>query len=541
MGRVAWVVGGLVWGIGLRRLGCVCGRRLGTGSGNLVVRGLGRAFLCLSVCLSVRRLAENPTATSTARNMEDELECPVCLTLPKGQVHQCNEGHCYCADCWNRLEPRRCPECRQPIQDSNRNRDREARIAALEETCDHCAVVTTRGEMTAHLRVCPQRPTTCAGAASGCGWAEMAADKAAHEKVCVIAVCQRMMEPLQAKNQQLQSQNQQLQMESQQLQARVAALEPLQERVAVLQQQARRLRALEGDAEAGGRQQRQRVGAAPHDAPPSSAAVQQMGVAEAVAALQEHVAVERVAQEACFRVAGLCHSEGNMQRAAEAGALGAVMVAMQAHPQVARVQEHGCCALRNVCCGTDAAAVARRQRAVQAGVLEAVMVAMQAHPQVARVQEHGCCALRNVCRGTDAAAVARRQRAVQAGVLEAVLAAMQAHPQVVGVQEHGCCALRNVCRGTDAAAAARRQRAVQAGVLEAVLAAMQAHPQVARVQDHGCRALHNVCFGTDAAALTRKQRAVAAGGRAAAAAAMRAHPFDAELQRAGQWVIDHVR
>ena len=69
----------------------------------------------------------------------------------------------------------------------------------------------------------------------GCVWmrlarAGMAADKAAHEKACVIAVCQRMMAPLQAKNQQLQSQNQQLQMESQQLQARVAALEPLQER-----------------------------------------------------------------------------------------------------------------------------------------------------------------------------------------------------------------------------------------------------------------------------------------------------------------------
>ena len=60
--------------------------------------------------------------------------------------------------------------------------------------------------------------------------AGMAADKAAHEMACVIAVCQRMMAPLQAKNQQLQSQNQQLQMESQQLQARVAALEPLQER-----------------------------------------------------------------------------------------------------------------------------------------------------------------------------------------------------------------------------------------------------------------------------------------------------------------------
>ena len=61
-GRVACVVCGLVWGIGLRRLGCVCGRRLGTGkrvsvrqTTTLVVLGLGRAFLCLSVCLSVAR------------------------------------------------------------------------------------------------------------------------------------------------------------------------------------------------------------------------------------------------------------------------------------------------------------------------------------------------------------------------------------------------------------------------------------------------------------------------------------------------------
>merc|ERR1712194_789353 len=55
-GRLTGVVCALVWGIGLRRLGCVCGRRSGTGSSvsirqttTVVVRGLGRAFLCLSV------------------------------------------------------------------------------------------------------------------------------------------------------------------------------------------------------------------------------------------------------------------------------------------------------------------------------------------------------------------------------------------------------------------------------------------------------------------------------------------------------------
>ena len=27
-------------------------------------------------------------------------ECAVCLTIPEGEVHQCNEGHCYCIDAY---------------------------------------------------------------------------------------------------------------------------------------------------------------------------------------------------------------------------------------------------------------------------------------------------------------------------------------------------------------------------------------------------------------------------------------------------------
>ena len=93
----------------------------------------------------------------------------------------------------------------------------------------------------------------CAGAADGCGWSGVAAEQAAHEAACPVAVCLRLMAPLQAQNQQLQSQNKHLQQ-------RVAALEPLVGRV----------RALEGDAEAG----RRRGGPAPHDTPPSSAALE---------------------------------------------------------------------------------------------------------------------------------------------------------------------------------------------------------------------------------------------------------------------------
>ena len=167
---------------------------------------------------------------------EDALECPVCLTLPEGEVHQCNEGHCCCAECWNRLEePRRCPECRQPVAQANRNRAAERAIAALAWSCEHCGEATTRGAKAAHLAACPQVPTACAAAAAGCGWAGMMSEQGAHEAACPFAVCQRMMAPLQAQNQQLQS-------ECQELRARVAVVEPLQARCAGLQSECQELR-----------------------------------------------------------------------------------------------------------------------------------------------------------------------------------------------------------------------------------------------------------------------------------------------------------
>ena len=123
-------------------------------------------------------------------------ECPICLTLPEGAVHQCHEGHCYCVECWNRLEePRRCPECRQPVPLANRNRAAERAIAALEASCEHCGEATTRGALAAHfcaasylpgggplLHASPQRLDFCAAAAAGCTWAGMAADQAAHDR-----------------------------------------------------------------------------------------------------------------------------------------------------------------------------------------------------------------------------------------------------------------------------------------------------------------------------------------------------------------------
>ena len=73
-----------------------------------------------------------------------------------------------------------------------------------------------------------------------------------------------------------------------------------------MQPLAGRVRALEGVAtEEGGRRQRQRVGPAPHDAPPSDAAVAQLGVVDAVQALRTHIRVARVAEKACEQIRSL--------------------------------------------------------------------------------------------------------------------------------------------------------------------------------------------------------------------------------------------
>ena len=240
--------------------------------------------------------------------MAEALECPVCLTLPEGEVHQCHEGHCYCADCWHRLDPRLCPECRQPVPQANRSRATERAIAALEWSCAYCGEAGTRGAMAAHLDVCPQQPTPCTAAMAGCGWVGVLAEQVAHEEACPFAICLRMMAPLQAECQQLRA-------ECQELRGRVRVLEGEEE-------------------EEGGRRQRQRVGPAPHDAPPSDAEVDEMGLTAAAAALRAHVAVARVAERACQRLDSL-YQVGSEQAFAEAGAIEAVVAALRTHAEVA--------------------------------------------------------------------------------------------------------------------------------------------------------------------------------------------------------------
>ena len=351
-----------------------------------------------------------------ACDLAASLACPVCFELPAGEVHQCFEGHCYCIDCWRRLQPRRCPECRDFIPLRNRSRAQEARVAALPAVCDHCDQVTTRGAMAEHLRVCQQRPTTCAAAEAGCSLEGMAPAK-----------------------------------------------QPLSGRVRALDE--------EEEEEEGGRRRRQRVGPAPHDAPPSDATMAVMGMGEATAALREHLNVVRVVGAACMRLRDLTEGEYFSEPLQSQG-VKAVVDAMQAHLQVARVQSIACAALHGL---TKALSIAGRQAAAETGAIEAVLNAMQAHQQNRLAQMMGFSALTSLCYGYDAAVL----RAAEAGALQVAVAAMRMHPQNEMMQLSGCFALMRYGKGE-----ANEQRAAEAGGRAVVIAAMQAFPKMKTMGQH---------------------------------------------------------
>ena len=348
-----------------------------------------------------------PPMAEVAFDLAASLACPICFELPAGEVHQCLEGHCYCVDCWRRLQPRRCPECRDPIPLRNRSRAQEARVAALPAVCDHCDQTTTRGAMAEHLRACQQRPIACTAAAK----------------------------------------------------------QPLAGRVRALDE--------EEEEEEGGRRRRQRIGLAPHDAPPSDENMDVMGMAELTAALREHVTVKRVAGGACRRLSALAEGVGEFSEPLQRQAVAAVVEAMQAHLQAANVQMMGCSALHDL---TKALSSAGRQAAAEAGAIEATLNAMQAHLQDSGlVQVLGFAALTSLCYGHDAAML----RAAEGGALRAVVAAMRAHPQDEGLQLMGAQALIHFGKGQ-----ANKHRVTEAGGRVVVSAAMEAFPKMKDMGKH---------------------------------------------------------
>jgi hypothetical protein len=94
-------------------------------------------------------------------------------------------------------------------------------------------------------------------------------------------------------------------------------------------------------------------------------------------------------------IVNLCSEENDHRNTSvSSGALEAVVNAMIMMVSNAEVQEMGCIALQNCCYGEDDMAIHRRQKAADVGALKAVIDAMNAHHAIPAAQEVGAATLR---------------------------------------------------------------------------------------------------------------------------------------------------
>ena len=131
-----------------------------------------------------------------------EYDCAICLSTPEGHVHQCRNGHLFCAECLSEHRARAsgttCPTCRVPLpSEPIRNIVAENAIARQPSTCPFCALQTTVGDLKTHLHACPKRKVSCVAADHGCLWVgKVVGERAAHEKTCQYAICRKILEPV---------------------------------------------------------------------------------------------------------------------------------------------------------------------------------------------------------------------------------------------------------------------------------------------------------------------------------------------------------
>ncbi len=177
------------------------------------------------------------------------------------------------------------------------------------------------------------------------------------------------------------------------------------------------------------------------------------------------------------------HSPGRL-RAAEVGAVQAVVAGMRAHAESGSVQRAGCAALWWLCRTPSVAATT-----AAADALDAVVCAMRVHATHARVNEAGCGALRNMAMVPRNAALAPA-----AGALDVVVSALRVHRADARVQEQASGALVNLAAESRAA-----ELAVEAGALEALLAALAAHVDEPGVCLPASIALYNLIWKWPAA------------------------------------------
>lgn len=228
-------------------------------------------------------------------------------------------------------------------------------------------------------------------------------------------------------------------------------------------------------------------------------------------------------------------------RAAEAGALEAIVAAMVAHPSELRLQQLACNALLGVTGGDDnAEGRSREQRSAEAGAIEAVVSSMETHRVSTVLQERACLCLCSISCGADAGAPARVQRIAMSGALDCIIDAMMVHAESASVQLGGCQALRNIASGADAAGLARARRATELGALEAIGKAMRTHINDVAVQEQACVALYNIMSGTDAVSLAHTSHAAMGGLHDAVIGTMIRHAASDLVHKHGSIILTYI-
>ena len=93
-----------------------------------------------------------------------ELECPVCLLIPReGPVGACSVGHLVCKTCRKNVET--CPTCRRPMPKDGTNTIVNKMIEEIAHSCKYskfgCEVKARLVELVDHESRCPERTIKC--------------------------------------------------------------------------------------------------------------------------------------------------------------------------------------------------------------------------------------------------------------------------------------------------------------------------------------------------------------------------------------------
>lgn len=242
-------------------------------------------------------------------------------------------------------------------------------------------------------------------------------------------------------------------------------------------------------------------------------------------------------------------SPDNINRAAAAGGLEAIVQALKAHKLNAGCMQAGCWALQIMTDKSDANAARVRSslvaltegmkirpsdsqsissQAVTAGGAEAVAAVLSKHVELTSVQAAGCAALASIAaRSADNA-----QRVASAGGVAAAVGAMRAHPSAVAVQKAACLLLRALTHRCPSV----HEEVGSLGGVELIVLSLRRHAASEAVCGAACAALVTLTTSSGA----NVSSACGAGGLDVVVAALRSHASSAAVQAMGCSAIANI-